>query len=223
MLLINTMVDGDGWRRGPNKTNLSYTQKCKHHVDAFVALCFMSGIRSRTIFCDNRVSFGKPTSYYTLNLYTSRKNYTRVECVDFHGGKRTGRDTGCTGKGKIYHPNVPTQWYDGRIWCPKTEYGTFVARRNGTVYVTGNTYLDEMKSQALFQLAQIALQFDESRSETPNPFAYYTAAITNSFTRVLNLEKKNQNIRDDILQMHDITPSYTRQVEDSMNTGNDKK
>jgi len=73
----------------------------------------------------------------------------------------------------------------------------------------GYTYVDEMRGQALVQLAQIGLQFDESKSN--NPFAYYTAAITNSFTRVLNIEKRNQNIRDDILEMNDLTPSYTRQ------------
>lgn len=80
----------------------------------------------------------------------------------------------------------------------------------------GYTYIDEMKSQALLQLSQIGLQFDESRSDTPNPFAYYTAAITNSFTRVLNIEKRNQNIRDDILIMNGATPSYTRQTEHDM-------
>jgi hypothetical protein len=80
----------------------------------------------------------------------------------------------------------------------------------------GYTYIDEMKSQALLQLSQIGLQFDESRSDTPNPFAYYTAAITNSFTRVLNIEKRNQNIRDDILMMNGATPSYTRQTEQDM-------
>ena len=80
----------------------------------------------------------------------------------------------------------------------------------------GYTYIDEMKSQALLQLSQIGLQFDESRSETPNPFAYYTAAITNSFTRVLNIEKRNQNIRDDILIMHGATPSWTRQTENDI-------
>lgn len=75
----------------------------------------------------------------------------------------------------------------------------------------GYTYNEEMRSQALLQLSQIGLQFDESKSQ--NPFAYYTAAITNSFTRVLNIEKKNQDIRDDILEMNGLTPSYTRQGE----------
>jgi hypothetical protein len=73
----------------------------------------------------------------------------------------------------------------------------------------GYTYNDEMRSQALLQLSQIGLQFDEAKSQ--NPFAYYTAAITNSFTRVLNTEKRNQNIRDDILEMNNYNPSYTRQ------------
>jgi hypothetical protein len=73
----------------------------------------------------------------------------------------------------------------------------------------GYTYIEEMKGQAILQLSQIGLQFDESKSE--NPFAYYTAAVTNSFTRILNIEKKNQNIRDDILEEAGLTPSSTRQ------------
>jgi hypothetical protein len=73
----------------------------------------------------------------------------------------------------------------------------------------GYTYIEEMKGQAILQLSQIGLQFDESKSE--NPFAYYTAAVTNSFTRILNLEKKMQNIRDDLLEENGLTPSLTRQ------------
>jgi len=75
----------------------------------------------------------------------------------------------------------------------------------------GYTYVEEMRGQALLQLSQIGLQFDESKSS--NPFAYYTAAITNSFTRVLNIEKKSQNIRDDLLQDAGQMPSWSRQLE----------
>jgi len=75
----------------------------------------------------------------------------------------------------------------------------------------GYTYVEEMKGQAILQLSQIGLQFDESKSE--NPFAYYTAAVTNSFTRILNIEKKMQNIRDDMLQDNGLTPSSTRQYQ----------
>ena len=80
----------------------------------------------------------------------------------------------------------------------------------------GYTYVDEMRGQALVQLSYMGLQFNEAKSD--NPFAYYTAAVNNSFTRVLNLEKRNQNIRDDILIDSGHLPSYTRQLahEDDM-------
>jgi hypothetical protein len=100
------------------------------------------------------------------------------------------------------------------------EHGT-MTRKLATMYMKlceryatrsnwrGYTYNEEMRGQALLQLSQIGLQFDESKSQ--NPFAYYTAAITNSFTRILNIEKKNQNIRDDILEINGLNPSWTRQ------------
>ena len=74
--------------------------------------------------------------------------------------------------------------------------------------VRGYTYNDEMRGQAILQLTQIGLQFDESKSD--NPFAYFTAAVTNSFVRIINIEKRNQNIRDDVLEMNGMNPSYSR-------------
>lgn len=76
----------------------------------------------------------------------------------------------------------------------------------------GYSYVEEMRGQALIQLTQIALQFDESKSQ--NPFAYYTAACSNSFTRILNTEKRQRDIRDDMLQEYGQAPSWTRQMED---------
>lgn len=86
----------------------------------------------------------------------------------------------------------------------------------------GYSYVDEMRGQALLQLSMIGLQFDESKSN--NPFAYYTAAISNSFTRILNLEKRVQNIRDDILEMNNLSPSWSRQLsnDESMRKGSDE-
>ena len=212
-LLIQTMVSADGWVRG---NTFSYCQKNKEHMDMFLALCTISGYQ---VSCKKReiiTKVNKLTSYiYEANVF-SRQKHSVVENINFHGAKRTGKENGTLGKGKIYHPNEPTVPYDDMVWCPQTEYGTFVARRNGKIYLTGNTYLEEMKSQALLQLSLVGLQFDESRSETPNPFAYYTQTITNSFMRILNLEKKNQSIRDDMLIMAGSNPSYTRMVENEM-------
>jgi hypothetical protein len=74
----------------------------------------------------------------------------------------------------------------------------------------GYTYIDEMKGQSLLQLAQMGLQFDESKSD--NPFSYYTQSLQNSFTRVFNLEKKSQDLRDDLLIDSGASPSFSRQL-----------
>lgn len=78
----------------------------------------------------------------------------------------------------------------------------------------GYSYVEEMKAQAVVQLAQVGLQFDESRSL--NPFSWATQVVYTSFLKVLNTEKKNQSIRDDLLIMSGNTPSHTRQVEDQI-------
>lgn len=80
----------------------------------------------------------------------------------------------------------------------------------------GYTYNDEMRGAAILQLTYVGLRFNESKSA--NPFAYYTAAINNSFCRVLNSEKRNQNIRDDILEMNGLAPSWSRQLSGSSAT-----
>ena len=77
----------------------------------------------------------------------------------------------------------------------------------------GYTYNDEMRNSAILQLTYVGLRFNEAKSA--NPFAYYTAAITNSFCRVLNTEKRNQNIRDDILEINGLNPSWSRQSSSS--------
>lgn len=203
-LLINTMIDGDGWKRGLHS---SYCQKDKTHIDLFQMLLSISGKKSNYHYIENHPSFDKLSNFYSVNIFSKRGNKTRGECLNFNGGLVNGTGSN-RNKGKEAFPNVPTVPYNGRVWCPETEYGCFVARRNGKVYLTGNTYNDEMRGQAILQLTQIGLQFDESKSD--NPFAYFTAAVTNSFVRVINLEKRNQNLRDDILEMNGMNPSYTR-------------
>jgi hypothetical protein len=72
----------------------------------------------------------------------------------------------------------------------------------------GYTYIDEMRNSAILQLAYVGLRFNEAKSN--NPFAFYTAIITNSFCRVLNSEKRNQVIRDNLLENAGLNPSWTR-------------
>ena len=95
-----------------------------------------------------------------------------------------------------------------------TMYIKLVERYSQRSNWRGYTYIDEMRGQALLQLAQIGLQFNEDKSD--NPFAYYTTVVNNSFTRVLNIEKKNQGIRDDLLENAGQAPSWTRQLAHEM-------
>jgi len=135
-LLIDTMIDGDGSRGGLNARQ--YVQKDIAHIDSFVALCALSGISTHLSVPRN--------DCYTVTLKNRRIN--EGYSLDFHGGYRGGR----------YNPNVhpenpnkhePTTPYKGLVWCPETEYGTFVCRRNGKVYVTGNTYDSVMRGTRL--------------------------------------------------------------------------
>jgi len=75
----------------------------------------------------------------------------------------------------------------------------------------GYSYVDEMRGQALVQLSQVALQFNEAKSD--NPFSYFTNCCYRSFLGVLGLEKRNQGIRDDMLVDNGHLPSYSRQLD----------
>jgi len=69
------------------------------------------------------------------------------------------------------------------------------------------SYREEMEGQAVLQLCQVALQFDESKSS--NPFAFFTTIGRNSFLRILNIEKTNQELRDNLLIQAGVDPSYS--------------
>jgi hypothetical protein len=127
-LLIETMIDGDGWRPGLN--GRQYVQKDLAHLDVFVALCAMGGIATT-------VKLNSLDGCYTVTLKVRK----RMEgySINFNGGYRDLRNKKITSEDSLkgHEPVMP---YKGLVWCPETEYGTFVCRRNGLVYVTGNTY-----------------------------------------------------------------------------------
>lgn len=52
-----------------------------------------------------------------------------------HVAPRPGALSGTTGL------TVSRETYHGEIWCPRTENQSWLARRDGTVYFTGNTYV----------------------------------------------------------------------------------
>ena len=114
-----------------------------------------------------------------------------------------------------YNKNIEFDLTHGKVTATLANmYIKLVERYSQRSNWRGYTYIDEMRGQALLQLTQVGLQFNEDKSD--NPFAYFTAVVNNSFTRVLNTEKKNQGLRDDLLESIGQSPSWTRQLEHEM-------
>lgn len=142
----------------------------------FLILCVISGFT---------VNYTNSKGIYTVNV-SNKSSHINVSDVDFHG------DYNDDGK------NVATQDYKGVIWCPRTEYGTFVCKRKGTVYVTGNTYIDEMKEDAIFMAIRAVKNFDPTKST--NAFGYFNQVMWLAMTTRLKNEDKQHKIKTSLLK-----------------------
>ncbi len=72
------------------------------------------------------------------------------------------------------------------------------------------SYVDEMQSNAIMALLKGGLTFDEQAQPLgPNPFAFYSQILKNSFTQIQNNEKKIQTNRDTLLIASGYSPSYS--------------
>lgn len=204
LLLLSTMVNGDGWARPSG--GFGYFQKCDAHIDSFLALCTLAGQTTHTTVTTHRTPIsgvnpqGGVSVGNTVILYATPKQQCKAEHIDFHGGKQG------PGGRRENKPNLPTHQYQGTIWCPQTEFGTFVCRRNGYIHVTGNSYNEDMQSYAMMMLVRTWNSFNPEKSN--NPFAFFTQCIKNSFIQYLNQEKRQRDVRDVMLIDQGLNPSY---------------
>lgn len=206
MLLMQTMIAGDGWVRPSG--GLSYVQKNLDHINSFLMLCTIAG--QTTSFSCQPYAYPTPPSQvnplggksecYNVNIYQQPKLTCKAESINFYGGKQSA------GGRRNQKPNVPTQEYNGIVWCPQTDYGTFVCRRGKYIYVTGNTYNEDMQGYAMMMLVRTWNSFNPEKSN--NPFAFFTQCIKHSFIQYLNQEKRQRNIRDLLLVDQGMTPSF---------------
>jgi len=110
---INGLFDGFVGGDGHVRPDgrISVTQKNKKTVDLFQAICFRLGKRSI-------VSVRKDGQY---SIYVTNKKYI--------GTRSTNGNS-----------SLDTEYYNGKVWCPSLPSGTWVARRNGRIFITGNTF-----------------------------------------------------------------------------------
>lgn len=117
---LNGFIGGDGHIRKDDK-RISISQKDESNTDLLQYLAFRTGY---CVIKSKRKKYEKSNEGYTLFL-TKRKNVSL-------------RKTGCS---KL---NVKNIKYKGVVWCPETHNGTFVARRNGRILITGNSFPSEL-------------------------------------------------------------------------------
>lgn len=108
---LNGFIAGDGHIRKDDGRK-SIVQKDKETMDILQMLCFKVGYSSNL----------KQRKDKKWVLYIRKNKFSGVR--NTNGKKRAVVDT----------------YYKGVVWCPSTKYTTFVARRNGNIMITGNTY-----------------------------------------------------------------------------------
>jgi DNA-directed RNA polymerase specialized sigma24 family protein len=69
------------------------------------------------------------------------------------------------------------------------------------------SYEEDMKAFAMLTIVKVWKSFDPEKSK--NPFAYFTQIIRHAFYQYLNHEKKQREIKDEVLIDIGLTPSFT--------------
>ncbi len=112
-LFIEISLAADGDRAQGRLAQMSEAR-----ADAFAFACLIAG---------------KPVSYYTIDNDHNHQYGVRIRTRDQVCPIGSASDTF----------QVERVKHDGPVWCPTTPNGTWLARRNGSVYWTGNTTSDE--------------------------------------------------------------------------------
>ena len=114
-LLLDTLIKGDGHTRIKDGRR-SFINTNKETIDSLQALCSLLGIAT-TIGVKRREKKCHSKCYV---LYLKKTDFITAE------------------KLKRYGQMTPIK-FTGRVWCPNTDAGYWLARRNGVVFYTGNT------------------------------------------------------------------------------------
>lgn len=155
-LLIDTVVAADGWQVAGAGTRF-YTQNRKARIDPIQIAGMLAGIRSNLTY---RANIGQ----WVLTFMT--RNSFRPKRAEKRG----------------LQFKVERVKHDGMVWCPSTPNKTWLARRNGKVYFTGNTeegstFTYELSSEDVF----VAEEFDPIRVATTSrtaTLAFEMAEVT---------------------------------------------
>ena len=80
--------------------------------------------------------------------------------------------------------------YKGKIWCPETEHGNFLCKRNGQIYITGNSFRDEMTGDSVVKMIAALIKKNFKCGIGYSPFSYFTKIAYRAFQNRIKEEKK---------------------------------
>lgn len=86
---------------------------------------------------DRRQFFQKPGA--TLDLFLAACALAGIPTSRARGGEVEAWSLRASREAEI-RKLIPGPYLVGPVWCPQTAHGTFVARRDGSVFITGNSY-----------------------------------------------------------------------------------
>jgi hypothetical protein len=114
-LFINCSVWADADSDWLPTERCTFGQKVEHNIDVLQFACQLAG-RKSVKYSHSKMN-GQP--WYQLGIYAQHR--TKI-------------------KAKSMLDNMVRRWHKGVVWCPTTPNRTWCARRNGTVYFTGNSF-----------------------------------------------------------------------------------
>lgn len=118
--LMEGLMLGDGGYQG-GATRYFCTSKEKE-ANTFSALAALSGYATTT------------HKRWIQTNFKLKNGWVSPGCWMWYVNLRKSKTT------RIENMEIKPSFYSGVVWCPRTDNGTFLARRNGTTYFTGNTF-----------------------------------------------------------------------------------
>lgn len=79
-------------------------------------------------------------------------------------------------------------------------------------WFAGYSFREDMVCTAVVNLVANWHKFNPDKSDNPNPFSYYTTACYRSFLSYLDSERKERDIRDELLIEAGAAPSFNYQA-----------
>lgn len=132
-LLFQTMLKGDGcWDQQAGRYR-KFIAGTKERADAFLSLCALIGQPAR--------AHERDYTHYSPKKYASMGNVpksTTCWIVELPVNTKA-------------QPQYGSKWekWSGKVWCPSLKYGTWVAKRNGKVFITGNSPVQTASSDGV--------------------------------------------------------------------------